>query len=460
MNKKILGIVTVIILPAMLATFIVTGCKKESAVETTAAVTTVAAETTAAPETTEKTEIEVLPAMDVNIWDWQPGENYVTAMDENIEAFKTKFPQYANINFIHTVLGGDYWSALRATLIAKEGVPDCFGILQDQADLYDYMTDMRPIIEGDAEWLAQYSHVDSPDLSTSGKDNRVTGIAIDKWVAGIYYYRDMLEKNNLSEPITVDDYIAMVPVLEKDGIKVLSMGGDGWVLSMLFTGMVQSLTKITNPAGIIKDAIDGSFKWDDPISKTALTEFKKLYDGGVFREDELTLGQFAEAIQNFQNKKSWGFYVGATWWAGSMNPDDLAAGNIGIIPAPIPTGGEPTYEQSTGQTYGIYKDIPVEKKQVVIDFLKFLSSPEAVKIYLKNNIMPAGNVPEGVEIPNSLIKESLIKIEGARWFDPHHWISDGYDVFGDELTSVLLNNKTVDEALASIQAWQDKKREK
>jgi len=393
--------------------------------------------------------------MEINVWDWQPGENFVNAMAENIEAFKVKYPKYANVNIIHTVHGTDYWSVLRASLFAEENVPDSFGILQQMTDLYDYLLDMRPIIEGDNEWSAQYPHVDSPDLGTSGLDNRVTGIALDKWIAGVYYYRDMLEKHGLSEPVTVDDYIAMVPVLEEDDIKVLSMGGDGWVLSMVFLAMAQSLKDITNPAGIVKDTYFGDLRWDDQIFKTALTEFKKLFENGVFREDELTLGQFAEAIQNFQNKKSWGFIIGASWWAGSMNPEDLEAGNIGIIPMPIPSDGTPTFEQSTGQTYGIYANIPEEKKQVTIDFLKFLSSPEAVTILLKNDILPAGNIPEDVEIPNPLHEESLLKIEDVRWFDPHHWATGGDDLMADQLTSALSGLTTVDETLANIQAWQE-----
>jgi raffinose/stachyose/melibiose transport system substrate-binding protein len=434
------------------------GCKQE-AVPEEEAVEEEAAEESVEEETAEESaEEEVLPAMDLHVWDWQPGENYINAMAENIELFKQMNPKYKNVNIVHTVNGKDYWTVLRATLFAGgEDIPDCFGIMQQYPDLYDFMTDMRPIISSDEEWMEQYGndYLESPDTSTSELDDRVTGIAIDRWVAGVIYYKDMLEKYGLDSPVTVDDYVAMEPVLAADGIEVLSMGGDQWVTAFLFWNMVQAQTEITNPAGVVRDFFFGDIKFTDPIWRNALEGIKKLYDGGVFREDELQLGQYAEAIQNFQNRKSLGFWIGATWWAGSMNEEDLAAGNIGFMPAPVVEGGEPTVLHSVGQTYGMYISIPEEKKQVATDFLKFLSSPEAVEVYFNNNILPAAAVPEGTEIQNSLIKYMLETDATTRGFDGHAWEGASMTQHGDLITNVCLGITTIDEAVAEMQAAQD-----
>jgi len=466
MKKLSLLSIVVIMVVCLFAVFPLSGCKTEqaaettaAAAETTAAATTAAGETTAAAETPE--EVEVLPAMDINVWDWQPGENYLTAMKANFEAFKVKYPQYANVNFIHNSVGADYWTLLTPAVAAGEGVPEIFGILQSQTELFDAMLDLRPIMSADEEWMAQYKWIDTPDLGTSGLDDRVTGIAIDRWVAGILYYKDMLEQYNLELPVYAEDFIAMAPVLEKDGIEVMAMGGDSWVLEIMFAYMVQQLEgKPTNPAGVAKDWFTGDLKYDSESSRIALQAIKDMWDGGVWREDELQLFQFAEAIQNFQAKKAWGYWCGGTWWSGAQNPEDLEAGNIGVIPMAVPAGGDPGVAQaSTGQPYGVYINIAPEKKQVALDFIKFLSSPEAVKIYLENQILPAGEIPEGMSSPNSLINEMIAMGDAASAagliYDPHQWDGALLEPVADGITSVCLGMMTIDEALAGMRTAQD-----
>ncbi len=330
MKKLLSWMLVIVIIVSLTAVFSLSGCKaQETVTETTAAAATTAAATTAAPAATEAetaaaTEVEVLPAMDINVWDWQPGENYLAAMKDNFEAFKVKYPQYANVNFIHTSSGADYWTLLTPAVAAGEGVPEIFGILQSQTELFDAMLDLRPIISADEEWMAQYEYIDTPDLGTSGLDERVTGIAIDRWVAGILYYKDMLDTYSLELPVYAEDFIAMAPVLKKDGIEIMAMGGDSWCQEQMFAYMVQQLEGTpTNPAGVAKDWFTGDLKYDSESCKIALQTIKDMWDGGVWREDELQLFQFAEAIQNFQAKKAWGYWVGGTWWAGAQNPEDL-----------------------------------------------------------------------------------------------------------------------------------------
>ena len=459
MKKLFLSMFVVVLVVSTLAVFSLSGCKTEEGIEEAVEEVAEAIEEEMADEEMTE-EVEVLPAMDIDIWDWQPGPNYLAAMEENFEVFKTLNPQYANVNFIHTSSGADYWTLLTPAIAAGEGVPDMFGIIQSNTELFDSLIDLRPIISSDAEWMAQYEHIDSPDLGTSGLDDKVHGVAIDKWVAGIFYYKDMLEKYNLPIPVTVEDFIAMVPVLEADGIEVLAQGGDGWTWEELYAFETQMLLPISNPAGVAKDWFTGDLKYDSEENRIALQAIKDLYDGGVWREDELQLFQFAEAIQNFLAKKAFGYWVGGTWWAGSMNPEDLEANNVGILPAPVPPGGTPgVFQQSTGQMYGVYTDIAPEKMEVALAFLKYMSSPEAVEVYLKNNILPAGNIPEGMSSPNSLINESIeagiAATEAGLIYDPHQWDLGLGQPTMDAITSTLLGLLTIDEALAEMRANQD-----
>ncbi len=126
----------------------------------------------------------------------------------------------------------------------------------------------------------------------------------------------------------------------------------------------------------------------------------------------------------------------------------------------VPAGGNPGVAQaSTGQPYGVYINIAPEKKQVALDFIKFLSSPEAVKIYLENQILPAGKIPEGMTSPNSLINEMIAmgdkSMAAGLMYDPHQWDGALLEPVADGITSVCLGMMTVDEALAGMRASQD-----
>jgi ABC-type glycerol-3-phosphate transport system substrate-binding protein len=245
----------------------------------------------------------------------------------------------------------------------------------------------------------------------------------------------------------------MVPVLAKDKIKVISQGGDWWVMEWFFYNLAQQLAP--DSVNVSHDTELGKFKWTDPWFKQALTAMKRLYDGGVYREDEMQLGQFAEAIQNFQNRKAWGFWMGGTWWAGSMNAEDLKNSNIGILPVPlIDKKGVLTFSKSTGQPYGLPKGLSAEKREAVIAFLKFLSSPQAVGVLLKNNILPAAKVPKGMAITNSLIKETVEKGNKIRGYNFRPLNGEISQTVGDQLTSCLLGHISVDAALSKIEQVQ------
>lgn len=378
----------------------------------------------------------------LEVWDWQPGENYVKAMAENMKAFMVLHPE---VELEHIPQSKEYWMALKTSLLADEA-PDIFGILRTNPDLYHYMENLRPIIEADPEWMAQQNYIDSPDIWTG---EMLVSIAIDAWYAGVYYYKDMLTSRGLKEPVTVEDYLALVPVFAKDNIKVIAQGGDWWVMEWFFYNMAQQLAP--DNVNVVHDTEMGKFKWTDEWFRKSLTAFKKLYDGGIYREDELQLGQFAEAIQSFQNKRSWGFWMGGTWWAGSMNPDDLAKGNIGMLPVPlIDPKSVPTLSTSTGQPYGLPKAIEPEKRDMAIAFLKYLSSPAAVKVLLENDILPAAKVPAGVSIKNSLIAESVRKGEKIRAYNMRPINGEISQTVGDQLSNCLLGNIDLDGALKKI----------
>lgn len=447
MKKILLWSLVLLISISTVAVFSIAGCKKEEAPVEEEAVE----EVEEAP--VEEEAEEAAPAekrkVDMEVWDWQPGENYMDAMDEIIVLFKEKHPEL-ELNITHTVIGGEeYWVSLKSALIAGEQ-PEIYGVIGGQVgkEYEDYMLDLTDIINNDPEWMEQAEgFIDCPDLQFDGK---IVSVAIDKWTAGIYYYKDMLEKYNLAVPETTDDLISMVPILAEDDIKVLSSGlKDTWILEYLYNNLVQQMA--AGDEDLIHKVETGEISWTDPVFLLAMETYKELYDAGVWREDEISLGYFAEGIQNFTDKKAWGFWIGADWYAGAMNEEDLNNSNIGLIPVPLmDKEGTPTFLYSTGQPYGTDMNVDPEIKDVVLDFLKFLSSPEAAQIFLNNDIRPAGKAPEDAVIKNSITKEAIEKSLTTRQWWPRMSDSDQAEALHDAIYNVLLGSQTPEEALSDV----------
>ena len=141
-----------------------------------------------------------------------------------------------------------------------------------------------------------------------------------------------------------------------------------------------------------------------------------------------------------------GLWAGGDWYTALVVDAGIDAT---AIPFPlIKEGATPTYLASDGLAYATYPDNP--DMEATLDFMKFLSSPEVTKIFVKYSIHPAANVPEGVEIENPLLKQIITTASNYKEGNPWIYNPDINDAITAGLANYMLGVMTVEEFLNSI----------
>ncbi len=472
MKKAIYLIFIVVLVLSIALTFSVAGCKKEvvtetSVVETTAQATTAAettaAETTAAETTAAASEIATKAAEEyskaatagetitLDIWDWQNTDNYSKAFEEIFALYKQKFPD-RNIEFKREALAYDsYTQQMKAAVTGGEAPPiyEAYpGPEVVELASSGRLLVLDDFINNDSDWKSWLGGAfDYPELRST--DAKIYLNPVDVFVEAIFYYKDMLTDAGIAAaPTTVEDLIAMVEPLKAKGLNVLATGlADDWQLYEPFYHMSHQ----QQPEGtdIVAQAMNGDISWQNEIFSNSINTYKKLYDAGIWREDEISLTYNIDAIGNFTSKKAWGFWEAGDWYVGGMNADDLENDNIGVIPFPVVNDkAVPVYGAGTGLGYVV--NIDAKYPNLVVEFLKFINSPDCAAIFVKNLIHPAAGftgVPTGVDVPKLFSAMLEAGVSDIRKSSPYYFNGEAQKAIVDGMRSVILGQDNTENAL-------------
>ncbi|MCL5070685.1 MAG: extracellular solute-binding protein [Actinobacteria bacterium] len=472
MKRAIYLMFIVVLVVSVLLTFSISGCKREAAKETvateTAAQATTAAETTTTVETTaaETAAVSEIAAKAVeeyskasaagekitlDIWDWQNTDNYAKAFDEIFALYKQKFPD-RNIEFKREALAYDsYTQQMKAAVTGGEAPPiyEAYpGPEVVELASSGRLLVLDDFINNDSEWKSWLGGAfDYPELRST--DRKIYLIPVDVFVELVFYYKDMMKDAGIAEaPKTIEDLIAMVEPLKAKGKNVLATGlADDWQLYEPFYHMSHQ----QQPEGtdMVAQAMNGEISWQNEIFANSINTYKKLYDAGIWREDEMSLTYNIDAIGNFTSKKAWGFWEAGDWYVGGMNADDLKNDNIGAIPFPVVNGkAVPVYGAGTGLGYVV--NIDAKYPNLTIEFLKFVNSPDCAAIFVKNLIHPAAGftgVPAGVDVPKLFSAMLEAGVSDIRKSSPYYFNGEAQKAIVDGMRSVLLGQDNTENAL-------------
>jgi len=270
-------------------------------------------------------------------------------------------------------------------------------------------------------------------------------VPIDKWDVGIWYYKDIMEEVGFDLPKTIDELIALTEPIKAAGYIPISAG-----LSI----PEQSTYLLANLAGQfgydgLAQAENGEIKWNNPDFVKCLTAINNIYQAGMYRDDALMLRYCVEDLEDFTNHACWGFWMGGDYFAGALTPEEFE--NVGVLPYPlVEEDGEVCFISSVGQNFNMPNYIDEEKKEVCLDLMKFLSSPEASLVFLDNQIRPAGLVPEDTEFANPIIKETVEKASIYKEVSPYIFDSEVLNNLGDNIDKMYMGQITPEEALQAV----------
>jgi ABC-type glycerol-3-phosphate transport system substrate-binding protein len=392
-------------------------------------------------------------------WDWQGPPGAIFGK-EWPEAFRAHYPHI----FVErrSLMYAEYNEALKSA-IASGTAPDIAhvhpGAVQTDFAKSGQLVELGPIIDNDPEWKENLDILygpspgapDWPVLVPSNPNDPIHGkrfcLPVDLNNLQMYYRKSILDKYDLKPPETVDDLIAMVPVLKKDGIYPLVLGWkDRWSAADLFTTLVWQLDKTDT---LIANAEAGEASWKDPVFVEALNTILKMYDAGVFPNPN-ELGYFTEAYGMFKEGKAAFAYPHGNWLYATYKADGIYD-DLDMIPLvkvnkdarSIVTGGVAIAEAILTGT---------KHMKEALMYLKWTTSEEAQKI----NVVKRGATPTSSKVLEEMwdtldpLKKKDAEAQRRGTKNRYIYTLPTYDAVINAVQQVILKNKTPEELMGEV----------
>ena len=176
-----------------------------------------------------------------------------------------------------------------------------------------------------------------------GKTNKFDFLPFQYNIEGIWYNKQIFQKEGLSEPKTWDELVADAAKLKADGIQPFSASGQqGWPITRLIGDYI--FRDLGSDA--LKKVADGKAKLTDAEYVKAAQEVADLGAKGYFGADVASL-DYDGATNQFLTGKSAMMYMGS-WLLGNISDskqDVIGADNIGFMPFPAVSGGKGSIDE-------------------------------------------------------------------------------------------------------------------
>ncbi len=283
----------------------------------------------------------------------------------------------------------------------------------------------------------------------------------------------LLKENGLELPKTMDDLIAMVPVLKAKGIEVIGMDNmDSWVMqSCLFSLIVGRL----GGANWYDELAAGKINFTDPWFVNSLAVVDKLYSSGALNRNTLN-SSYGSGRGGFANNQC-AFFIDGDWSSAAFQTDmttgkallsrERQANDVELIVFPeIP--GEVVHNTTSGVVgtgFGMSANLEAGSKEeeAAWRLIKFLQG-EYVQTY---RLSTGASFPSNLKVDvDKVIKENdLEPLVGkrAKFYQEYGTTpvidgvlhSDVYNVINTGLQEIGLGAKTPAQVAAEVQkAWE------
>lgn len=287
-----------------------------------------------------------------------------------LDAFKQKYPNI-EVDFQYSPPVADYVEKLSTLLYSGAG-PDVFYMaLENREDLIkgNYVEDLS-----NESYMTDGTIPDSVK-TTYGKDGKAYSLAVDCWVGGILYNKDMFEQAGIKEfPSTWDGLLETCQILKDAGITpIMDNCQDAAVnfTAPLFGSEVKSLN-----SNVVEDIFAGktTFKdtWTTPI---------KMWKEGLIDNEYLTsdmIGATSDEIITAFATGQTAMVLSGSWNLGTIdtiNPD------LNYECAPVPGTKESYYCGAVN--VGLCINSQSKNKELAKAFLEFAASAEGLEAQYK-----------------------------------------------------------------------------
>jgi raffinose/stachyose/melibiose transport system substrate-binding protein len=267
------------------------------------------------------------------------------------------------------------------------------------------------------------------------------------------YNKAMFEQYGLQPPTTWDEFLAVCETLKQNGVTPIAFGDEfPWAASH-YIGDFNA--KLVDPAVRQADYLltaPAEQLFTDPGYVEALSRFQLLMDKGYFNEGPNGISH-SGARSSFIAGKAGMMYIELEEFV--TVADGMGADAFGFFQFPSGTGGKGDQKLLTGAPDGFMVYSKTKHPQEAIDFLKFLTSPEMGKEYVKRLGIPSaavGAVSTETALPIVVAGvESINTASGmALWLDTDINIKI-VEVYLPGMQAVLNGTKTPQQVISEVQ---------
>jgi raffinose/stachyose/melibiose transport system substrate-binding protein len=251
-------------------------------------------------------------------------------------------------------------------------------------------------------------------------DGKVYGIPMRINAKFMVYNKALFTQYNLKEPTTWDEFLAVCETLKSNGVVPIAFGNEfPWASAHYVGDLNAKLVKgdVLKGDYLLTSPADQLFT--DPGYVEALTRFKTLMDKGYFNEGPNGISH-SGARSSFIAGKAGMMYIELEEFI--TVSDGMGKDTFGFFQFPSGTGGQGDQKLLTGAPDGFMVSAKTAHPAEAIEFLKFLTSPEMGKEYVKKLGIPSaalGAVNDETALP-IVVKgvESINTASGmALWLD-------------------------------------------
>lgn len=282
--------------------------------------------------------------------------------------------KYPNITFDIQAMAYAQYTGLLKTKISAGDAPDIiFGKPREFMELVKAGQIMD--ISGQA-FLKNVSELVLEETTVDGKNYAVP---IDIQATGVFYNKEMFEKQGLKAPATFTEFINACEKFKAAGIVPLSHGykNTNQPNTEVYSYLMPMVEK--NSANIFEIVQKGQKKLADyPEFKDAMQKYDKILkykDPGDFGIDP------AQALADFASGKR-PMYINGGWIIGDVRATN-PSGKFGFFPMP---GTDNAAENKTpiGIDDVFMASAQTKNKEAVLKFFEFLASPDGAKLWVAN----------------------------------------------------------------------------
>ena len=196
----------------------------------------------------------------------------------------------------------------------------------------------------------------------------------------LFYNKQVFSDNGITPPATWDEFFAAADKLKAKNIPALAVGGkDTWAVTMLF----EDILLTTAGPGRYSALMQGQAEWTDQSVVDALTQLKKIWQGGYVNSDFSALTWDDAAGQVLKGTAA--MTIMGDWAKGYFQANDPEwADNFGWQPSPGTTGIFKVISDSFGVPKGAKNPENTKK------FLDLLASKTGQVVFnLRKGSIPA-----------------------------------------------------------------------